>query len=147
MHAQPPAAGPPTPAGRPFRPEPGLAEAAAAYLSARIELVRLEAREAAGHAVRRGMLAGLLAGCAVFAWALLVASLIGLLGGSITLGGRPVGWHWIAMTLGGLHLCAAAVIGMRLARPAPPTFAATRAELETDRQWLADLKRQLGSKH
>ena len=147
MEAPPPAAGlPSTPAGPPHRAAPGLVDAAAAYLAARIELVRLETRAAARHAARRGLLAGLLAALAVFAWGLLLAGAVGVLAGRLTAAGRALDWHWIALALGAAHLLAALVVAACLARPAPPSFQATRAELESDRQWLADLKRQLSSK-
>jgi len=126
--------------------EPGMKEAAAAYLAARIELLRIEAGEAAKHAVRRGILAGTLAAFATFAWALILAGLIGLIADRLQQIGHDIPWHLVAITLGVVHLLIAIILGIIISRPAPQAFETTRVELEKDRAWLADLRNQISSK-
>jgi len=127
-------------AAYPPRPEPGLKDAAAAWLAARAELVRLEAREAAGVALKRGLLAALFAGMAVFAWALLMAGLIGSISA-----GTGFAWYWVAMIVAGMHAAVAFAAGLALSRPGTPVFETTRNELEKDRLWLEDLQRRIKS--
>ncbi len=122
------------------RPEPGLKDSAAAWFAARAELVGLEAREAARVAVKRGLLAGFLGGMAVFAWALLMAGLIGWI--SV---GTGFAWYWVAMMVAGVHAAVGVVVGVVFARSGSPVFEATRNELEKDLLWLEDLHRRIKS--
>jgi hypothetical protein len=115
-------------------------------LAVRAELLALEAKEAARGAGRRALLVGAAAGLATFAWGLLLAGGIGWLAVSSAAAGRPVAWFWVAIGLGVMHLLIALLIAAALRRPLPTPFEATRAELEKDRQWFADLKRQLNWK-
>jgi uncharacterized oligopeptide transporter (OPT) family protein len=69
----------------------------------------------------------------VFAYALLMAGLIGLLSGAL-------GWEVIALILAALHLVVAGVIGFLIRRPLPPLFPLTREELKKDTTWLQSLK-------
>ncbi len=128
------------------RNEPGMKEAAAAYLAARVDLLRIEAGEAARHAVRRGILAGTLAAFATFAWALVLAGLVGLLADRLQQAGYDIPWHLVAIALGVVHLLVAIILGIIVSRPAPQAFETTRVELEKDRAWLADLRNQISSK-
>ena len=109
------------------------------FLSARLELVRLEAEIVARQAVRRGILAGALGLVLAFAWMLLLAGGFGY----ASICGMP--WHWIAIAAGLLHLLVAIVLGSVLARPSPPAFPHTRAEFDKDRAWLRNLKQNLKS--
>lgn len=125
---------------------PGLKLAAASYVAARLDLVRIEAGEAARLALRRGILAGTLAAFATFAWALMLAGLIGWITARLAASGHEIPWHLVAIGLGGIHLLLAVIIGIILSRPGPQTFGTTRVELEKDREWLANLQTRLGSK-
>ena len=120
--------------------DPGLRDAAVEWLAARAELVRMEAREAAKAAARRGVVAGFLGAMAVFAWALLMAGLVGWISAA-----SGLAWYWVALVAAVVHGLAAAVAGVVLTRPGPPVFEATRNELEKDRQWLEDLRRRIKS--
>lgn len=131
------------PAGR---DELGMKEAAAAYLAARLELVRIEAGEAAKLALRRGIIAGMLTACAVFAWGLVLAGLIGLISERLQQVGHDIPWHLVAVGLGVVHLLVAIILGFVVSRPAPQAFETTRVELEKDRAWLADLRNKISSK-
>lgn len=126
---------------------PGLKLAAASYVAARLELVRIEATEAAQLAVRRGILAGTFAAFATFAWALILAGLVGWITARLVASGHEIPWHLVALGLGGIHLLLAVIIAIILSRPGPQTFGTTRVELEKDREWLANLRTQLDSKH
>ena len=50
------------------RPASSLRETAVEFVSARMELLALEAREAGHQAARRGVMDGIIAGCAMIAW-------------------------------------------------------------------------------
>jgi len=120
--------------------DPGLKESAAEWLAVRVELFRLEARDAAKTAAKRGAVAGFLAGMAVFAWALLMAGLVGWISA-----GTGLAWYWAAIIVAGGHAAAATAAGFWLSRSGTPVFEATRSELEKDRQWLEDLRRRIKS--
>lgn len=128
------------PAPGPGRPDSALLSALSEFASARIALARLEARDAARHSARKGMLAAGVLVAAGFAWALLLAGGLGLAAAK----GMP--WHWLAIGTGLLHLLAGLVLGILLALPAPPAFPLTRTELEKDRAWLDQLKQNLKSR-
>lgn len=117
-----------------------LASVLSEFASARVDLARIEAREAARVAARKGATAAGVVVAAGFAWALLLA------GGLGWAAERGMPWHWIAVGVGLLHLLAALVLGIFLALPAPPAFPLTRNELEKDREWLAQLKQDLKSR-
>lgn len=104
------------------------------YLAARLALLQVEAQEAAYQAKRKGLLTGLLAGCAVFGWGMLLAGLAGWLGHLLS-----IPWYYLVLGLAGLHLLAAFIFVLRLRRPTPATFQATREEFEHDRTWLNEL--------
>ena len=106
-------------------------EAAAEFVSARVELFALEAREAANRATRKVVLAAFAAGCAITFWLCLVAGVIGW----IAAAGHP--WHTVALGTAAVHLVAGGIAAVALRRPGPPTFPLSRAELDKDRQWLS----------
>jgi hypothetical protein len=104
-------------------------------LASRIALIRLEAAEAAGHALKRVVSLVIVGVLCLFLWALLLAGGIGALA-AIT----GWGWFWITLGAAGAHLV---VIGGLIAyarRKAPTAFPVTRAEFERDRVWLDQLK-------
>lgn len=110
-------------------------EAVADLLSTRLELIELEAKEVAKEAATKGLLIGVIAGAAFFAWALILAGAIPLL--AIAL---KVSVGWIALGAAGLHLIAALIAVARLKRPAPPAFSITRSEFKRDREWFKKLQ-------
>lgn len=111
-------------------------ETAVEFVSARIELVALEASQAGRAAAGRGILLAFIAGCAMTAWLTGIAGLIGWVASA----GSGTPWHWIALAAAMLHLLLALVACAALRRPAPPSFPLVRAELSKDREWLLNLK-------
>jgi uncharacterized membrane protein YqjE len=111
-------------------------ESAVEFVSARIELVALEAREAGIATARKGVLLAFIAGCAMTAWLTGMAGLIGWVATS----GNGIAWHWVALAAAVLHLILAGIAVAVLRRPAPPAFPLARAELSKDREWLLNLK-------
>lgn len=110
-------------------------ESAAEFVSARVELLAVEAREAGQQAARRGVMAAVIAGCAMTAWLTGVAGLIGCIAAS---GKFP--WHFAALGAAVLHLLIAGLIVLVLRRPSPPMFSISKSELLKDREWLRNLK-------
>ncbi len=105
-----------------------------ALIAARFALIELELKDAAKQAAKRAALAAVACGCAVFAWALLLA-------GGVSLIAETNGWRWDAVAIGiaVLHL----VVGIILACLAKPSasaaFPVTRAEFQKDREWIENL--------
>ncbi len=121
----------------PERPTaPSWRESVVEFVSARMELVALEAREAGRVAARRGVLLAFIGGCAMTAWLTGMAGLIGWIATS----GHGIAWHWVALAAAALHLALAFIAVLILRRPAPPSFPIARAELSKDREWLLNLK-------
>lgn len=106
-------------------------EAAAEFVSARLELFTLEAREASQRAARKAALLAFAAGCGVTFWLCFVAGVIGWIAAS----GHP--WHFVALACAAFHLVAAGIAVAVIRRPGPPSFPLSRAEFEKDRQWLS----------
>lgn len=104
------------------------------YLEARIELIRIESRTAGKEAAKRAGLAAFSALCAIAAWLLTLAGLIGLIAAS-----QEWPWYTIALAAAGLHLLLAGVAILFLKRTMPPAFPLTRSELSKDREWISRL--------
>lgn len=117
-------------------PQPSLRKSAVEFVTARLELVALEARDAGRMAARRGLLLAFIAGCAMTAW---LAGIAGLIGG-IAASRLAIPWHLAALGVAVLHLLIAGVAAMVLRRPTPPAFPHARDELAKDREWLLNLK-------
>lgn len=100
------------------------------FVSARVELFSLEAKEAGASAVKKLVLLVLIACCAMFAWLGILAGVIGWIAAT----GVP--WYFAALGAAALHLVVAGIAAILLRRPAPPTFSHTKAELAKDREWL-----------
>lgn len=100
-----------------------------------MELLALETREAGHHAVKIGVMAAIIAGCAMIAWLTIVAGLIGWVAAA---GKFP--WHFVALGAAGLHLLVAGIVVVILRRPSSPMFSISKAELLKDREWLLNLK-------
>ncbi len=115
---------------------PSWRESAVEFVSARMELVALEAREAGATAARCGVLVAFIGGCAMTAWLTGMAGLIGWIATS----GNGISWHWVALAAAALHLLLAGIAAMILRRPTPPAFPIVRAELLKDREWLLNFK-------
>ena len=110
-------------------------ESAVEFVSARMELLALEAREAGQTAAKRGVMAAIIAGCAMMAWLAGVAGLIGWVAAS---GKFPL--HFAALGAAVLHLLIAGLVVLAVRRPMPPVFPISKAELLKDREWLLNLK-------
>ncbi|MGB6223391.1 phage holin family protein [Haloferula sp.] len=113
----------------------GWAAAATTFITARIDLLKYEARDAGQEALKRGALLALILFCAIFFWCLLTVGLIGWISMSQD-------WPWYAVTLvfAGLYLLTAIIAGVLLKKPTAPPFPLTRAELSKDQAWLETLK-------
>ncbi len=118
------------------QPASSWRESAVEFVSARVELLSLETREASQQAARKGALAAWIAGCAVIAWMAAVAGLIGWVASSKA--GIP--WYFVAFGAAMLHLLLAGIAVLALRRPGPPAFPLSKAELLKDREWLINLK-------
>ncbi|MCW1887820.1 phage holin family protein [Luteolibacter flavescens] len=112
-----------------------LRESAVEFISARMELLALESREAGQQAAKRGAMAAIIAGCAMTAWFTGIAGLIGWVAAA---GDFP--WHFAAIGAAVLHLAIAGVIVALLRKPSAPLFSLSKEELLKDRQWLLNLK-------
>lgn len=109
--------------------------AATSFISARIELIKLEARDAGQEAGKRVvLLVVILIGTFLF-WLLGVAGLIGWISDSQS-------WSWYAVTfaVAGIHLLFVIIAALLIKKPAAPPFPLTRAELSKDQAWLETLK-------
>jgi uncharacterized membrane protein YqjE len=110
---------------------------AAEFVSARLALVRLEARAAREVAARRFASLLLLLLCGALTWILGMVGLIGWIAAIC-----PWNWWQVTLATAGIHALGAVLAGLALRRPAPPVFPLTRAELANDQQWLETLKRK-----
>ena len=109
-------------------------ESAVEFVSARMELLSLEARDAGVAAARKGALAVLIAGCAMIAWMALVAGIIGWIAAA------GAAWHFVAIGAAIFHLLVAGIAAALLRRPSAASFPLTKSELIKDREWLLNLK-------
>ena len=112
-----------------------LHHSAVEFVSARMELLALEAREARHQAAKCGVMAAIIAGCAMTAWFTGIAGLIGWVAAA---GKFP--WHFAALGAAVLHLIVAGIVVAMLRRPSSPMFSISKAELLKDREWLLNLK-------
>ncbi len=110
------------------------------HLKARAELLAIETREAGEVVARKGSLALITATFLFFGYALVLATVISLVGEwmeslSEHLSGR--GWQLTALATGFLHFLFALAVFRKLKRNRDLTlFEFTRAELNKDREWL-----------
>jgi uncharacterized membrane protein YqjE len=110
-------------------------EALLSLIATRVDLVQLEAVEAARAAGKRAVLGAGAGACVFFAWALLLVAGISLLA---HLTNWP--WHAFAAIAAMVHLIAAAFLVRALRKPLPPTFSHTKNEFHKDRQWIENLQ-------
>ncbi len=108
--------------------------ALATLVSTRIELLRLESRDAAR---QWGKSAALLATAAIAAF----VGWLALVAGGIAAITAVTGWPWYLPTLGAaaLHFGVAAVCVLIARKSKPPAFPLTRNEFTQDREWLKTL--------
>jgi uncharacterized membrane protein YqjE len=105
-------------------------------VASRVALIQLESKDAARVASQRALRVAVAAGCAFAAWMLLLA-------GGVSMISQAAGWpwSWVAVGLAALHL----LVGFILARAAKsaesPTFPATRAEFQKDREWIENFNK------
>ncbi|BCX47374.1 hypothetical protein HAHE_12820 [Haloferula helveola] len=111
---------------------------AAEFVQARIELIRLEARDAGREAARKAATVVIITGCAILCWMLVITGLIGLVAAA-----RP-DWPWYHITLvaAGLHLAIAGIGVLSLRKGGQPPFPLTRSEFAKDQAWLETLKKK-----
>lgn len=105
-------------------------ESAVEFVSSRVELLSLEAKEAGKSVAVKAALAVFAVCCLLVAWLAVVAGLVGW----IAAGTGP--WYFVALGAAAFHLLLAGIAAMILRRPAPPAFQHSKAELSKDREWL-----------
>lgn len=100
-------------------------------IATRFALIELESKDAAKDGARRAALIAAASGCALFAWALLLAGGIPLIAGAC-----GCSWSLVALGAAVLHLVAGIIL-VSLAKPsAGASFPITRAEFQKDREWI-----------
>ena len=119
-----------------------MKKAMSGFIAARMELIGIEAKEAAGFAAKKATHGVILAICGFFIWCLVLTALTGILApvASGYLEGSVdwlPGWCAVLLVLALLHTVVALVCVIRLRKkPTDPLFALSRQELENDKQWL-----------
>ncbi|MFC7338910.1 phage holin family protein [Haloferula chungangensis] len=114
----------------------GWVAAASSFISTRIELIRLEARDASQEAAKRGGLLLVILIGTFLVWLLGVAGLIGWISHSLS-----VSWYSITLIFAAAHLLLVIIAAVLLKKPAAPSFPITRAELLKDQAWLETLNK------
>lgn len=109
--------------------------AAADLVSARLQLLSLEAKEAGRIAAIKGALAAVTVMAMALAWLCVLAGGIGWIAAATS---TP--WHFVTLGAAGVHLLVVLIAVLALRRPVPPTFPLTRNELAKDREWIATLQ-------
>lgn len=117
-----------------------MKQAISSFISARLELLALESKEAGEVAARKVVHAVILALCAFFTWALILAGLTGILAPFLD---RAIGSDWlpgwaaVLLLLALVHGIGAFVFFRKLKqKPGTPLFELSRQEIENDKQWL-----------
>ncbi|WP_035605713.1 phage holin family protein [Haloferula sp. BvORR071] len=103
-------------------------------MSARLELIAFEAKEAKKHAAGRAALLVIILGSAGIAYLTILAGVIGWIASA----GVP--WYFVTLGAAFLHLLVAGIAVAIIKRPLPPAFTHTKAELAKDREWLINKK-------
>lgn len=109
--------------------------ALAEFVSSRVELIRLESKDAARMAAEKFRYTVLVIVSSVLAWLCVLAGLIGLLH-------HLTQWSWwcCALIFGAAHAVIALCFAALLRRPSPPAFPLTCEEFQKDRLWIQSLK-------
>src|SRR5688572_15042220 len=92
------------------QPASSWRKSAVEFVSARVELLSIEAREAGQQAARKGALVAMIAGCAVIAWMAAVAGFIGWVAASKA----EIPWYFVALGVAVLHLLLAGIAALVL---------------------------------
>ena len=111
-------------------------EALLTLIASRVSIIQLEGKEAAKGGASRAIAIVAVVICIFFTWALFLA---GGIAGIATVSGWP--WYWIALAASGIHLLAALILLNFAKRPGPPTFTATKAEFQKDREWIENFQK------
>ena len=125
----------PSPEAADEAPPANWREAVSDLLSARIELIRLEASRASSDGAKKAAALGVLIVAVTFTWALLLVGCIPLIAAV-----SGVKWPLIALAAAGVHLFLALLMVARLRRRGAPAFPITRNEFQRDREWFRTLK-------
>lgn len=125
----------PSPEATDELPPANWREAVSDLLSARIELIRLEATRASAEGIKKAAALGITVVALTFTWILLLAGGIPLIATA-----SGVKWPLIALAAAGLHLVLALLMLVRLRRRGAPAFPITRNEFQRDREWFRTLK-------
>lgn len=123
-----------------------MKQAVSEFVSARIELAAIEAKEAAEFTAKKVAFAVVLAISAFFTWALVLAGLTGLLAHwaeqqlADLLPGVS-GWVIVLFALAIIHAVIALIFVILLKKkPSSPLFELTRQEIEHDKAWVKNNK-------
>ncbi len=116
------------------------------FIAARLELVSIEAKEAASYTGKKVVHGIVLALSAFFLWSLLLAATTGILAPIADqwlqdkIGWLP-GWAAVALALAIMHGIIAIACYLKLTQqPTTPLFELSRKEIENDKLWLAKNK-------
>lgn len=115
-------------------------EALMGLVASRVALIQLESKDAARGASKRAVLIAAACGCAFAAWMLILAGGVSIISQST---GWP--WNWVAVGLAALHLLVGIILAQAAKSTDTPTFPATRAEFQKDREWIENFNKPRNS--
>ena len=108
--------------------------ACAQYASARLRLVSLEGREAAGHTFKMLLIVHAVIVLGAFGWLFVCIAAVFLLAKAF---GGANAWVWAALIMAGLHFAGVLALALLLKSKLGTTlFPITTAELKKDQEWL-----------
>jgi uncharacterized membrane protein YqjE len=108
--------------------------ACAQYASARLRLMSLEGREAAGHTFKLLLVAGAAVVMGAFGWLFACLAAVFLLAKAF---GGANGWVWATLIMAVLHFAGvAALLRLLKAKLGTTLFPITTSELKKDQEWL-----------
>lgn len=107
----------------------------AEFLHTRIELIRLESRDAGTFFAGKACAVIIAVGATIMAWACL---LVGLIGAAAHVFHTP--WWICTLALGLLHIIILLVAAKKIRATSRPLFPVTRGEFEKDKLWMQTLK-------
>ena len=119
-----------------------LKRAVSEFISARVELTAIEAREAAEFTVRKLVLALAFVACIFITWISTMACLVGIFGdwAEKQLANHiphTHGWVIVLVALVIIHAIVASILLMLLKKkPSAPLFELTRQEIKNDKVWV-----------
>jgi hypothetical protein len=109
----------------------------AEFFHARIELIRLESRDAGAFFAVKIIATAITASAAIIAWA---CFLVGIIGAATHVFHAP--WWICTLLLGFLHLIIAMIAAKKMCGAPRSLFPVTRGEFEKDKLWMQNLKTQ-----